>query len=46
MRIFEELKQHFENTSKEELDKEWEDIKYLNEIGPDAQEWIDYVKIS
>lgn len=40
MKIFEALKRHFENTSQEELDKEWEDIKYLNEIGPDAQEYI------
>lgn len=40
MKIFEELKQHFENTSQEELDKEWEDIKHLNKIGSDAQEYI------
>lgn len=40
MKISEELKQHFENTSQEELDKEWEDIKHLNEIGSDTQEYI------
>lgn len=40
MKISEELKQYFENTSQEELDKDWEDIKYLNEIGPDAGEYV------
>lgn len=40
MKIFEELKQHFENTSQEVLDKECEDIKHFNEIGPDAQEYV------
>ena len=40
MKISEELKQHFKNTSQEALDKEWEDIKHLNEIGTDAQEYV------
>ena len=33
------LKGHFEETPKEELDKEWEDIKPLNDIGPDVEEY-------
>ena len=35
---------HFENTSQEELDKEWEEIKFLNDIGPDAIEYANWIK--
>ena len=37
--ICEALKKYFEETPKEQLDKDWEEIKYLNEIRPDV---IDY----
>lgn len=38
------LKRHFEETSKEELDKEWEDIKLFNDIGPDVEEYGNFFK--
>lgn len=40
--LFESLKNYFENTPKEVLENDWEEIKYLNGIGPDV---IEYSKI-
>ncbi len=37
--LLESLKQYFENTPKEVLEKEWKDLEYLNEIGPDVFEY-------
>ena len=44
VKISDSLKKYFENTPKEVLDKDWEDIKHLNEIGPDAIEYCKLVK--
>ena len=33
------LKKYFEETSQEELDKEWKEIEPLNDIGPDVLEY-------
>ena len=38
------LKKHFEETSQEELDKEWKEIEPLNDIGPDVLEYADKIK--
>lgn len=38
------LRKHFDETPQEELDKEWEELKHWNEIGPDAEEYINYYK--
>lgn len=38
-KLSENLKEYFENTPKEVLDKDWKEIKHLNEIGPDAIEY-------
>lgn len=38
------LRKHFEETPQDVLDREWEELKYLNEIGPDASEYIERVK--
>ena len=38
------LKRYFEETPKEVLDKEWEEIKHLNEIGPDVLEYCKRVR--
>ena len=43
-KLYDNLKKHFENTPQEELDKEWEEIKSLNEIGPDAIEYANWIK--
>lgn len=42
--LYDNLKKHFENTPQEELDKEWKEIKSLNEIGPDAIEYANWIK--
>ncbi|MBQ2321418.1 MAG: recombinase [Bacteroidales bacterium] len=42
--LFESLKSHFENTPKEVLEREWNEIKHLNEIGPDVLGYAKFVK--
>lgn len=42
--LLENLKKYFENTPQDILDKDWEDIKYLNDIGPDVEEYAKYIK--
>ena len=41
-KILDGLKKYFENTPKEEIEKDWEKIRPLNEAGPDV---IEYGKI-
>lgn len=36
-KIYDNLKKYFEGTTKEILNKDWENIKYLNDIGPDVE---------
>ena len=40
----ENLKDYFENTSQEEIDKDYEEIEYLNDLGPNVLEYADFVK--
>ena len=42
--LFESLKDYFENTPKDVIEKDWREIEYLNEIGPDVIEYARYVK--
>ena len=42
--LLEDIKIYFETTPKEILDKDWEEKKYLNEIGPDVMEYFEFVK--
>lgn len=37
-KLAESLKEYFATTPKEQLDKDWEEIKPLNDIGPDVLE--------
>ena len=39
-KISDGLKKYFEETPKEIIEKEWEEIKHLNEIGPDVIETL------
>lgn len=39
------LQKYFEETPREELDKEWESIKPLNDIGPDVTEYAERVRV-
>lgn len=40
----EKLKKYFESTPKELLDKEWEEMKHLNDIGPDVIEYTERLR--
>lgn len=35
-KLLESLENYFKNTPKEQLDKDWKEIEYLYEIGPDV----------
>ncbi|PNE25541.1 hypothetical protein BHU16_01220 [Tannerella sp. oral taxon 808] len=43
-KMLEELKNYFDNTPQEVLDKEWEELAYLNKIGPDVFEYAEAMK--
>lgn len=38
------LREYFETTPKEQLDKDWEEIKPLNDIGPDVLESCERIR--
>lgn len=40
----EHLKEYFESIPKEQLDKDWDKIKHLNDIGPDVIEYYKHYK--
>ena len=42
--VKEQLKDYFSNTPQEQLDKDWEELKHWNEIGPDVFEWAKNIK--
>ncbi|EJW95428.1 tyrosine type site-specific recombinase [gut metagenome] len=42
--LFESLKSYLENTPQDVLEKNWNEIAYLNEMGPDVIEYAEYVK--
>ena len=43
-KIGEQLRKHFEEATQEELDKEWEELKHWNEIGPTVDEYLENLK--
>lgn len=42
--LLQKLKEYFENTPQDILEKDWKETEYLNEIGPDVDEYLEYVK--
>ena len=42
--ILESLKKHYADTPQEVLYKEWEELAYLNDIGPDVFEYAEEMK--
>ena len=42
--ILESLKKHYADTPQEVLDKEWEELAYLNDIGPDVFEYAEEIE--
>lgn len=43
-KVYDKLKQYFNTTPKEQIQKDWEEIKKYNEIGPTVEEYLNYVK--
>jgi hypothetical protein len=43
-KLADNLKDYFENTPKEQLDKDWEEIKHLNDVGVDVIEYAESVR--
>lgn len=43
-KIYDKLKQYFNTTPKEQLQKDWEKLKKYNEIGPTVEEYLKEVK--
>lgn len=42
--LLQRLKEYFDNTPKDVLEKEWNELSYLNEIGPSIDEYLKWVK--
>lgn len=43
-KVYDKLKQYFNTTPKEQLQKDWEKLKKYNEIGPTVEEYLKAVK--
>lgn len=43
-KLVESLRKHLDETSPEQLEKEFEELEPYNEIGPDCMEYIKFVK--
>jgi hypothetical protein len=43
-KLAESLRKYFEETPQDILDREWDELKSFNEIGPDATEYIERVR--
>lgn len=42
--LSESLEKYFNETPQEQLGKDWEELKHWNDIGPDANEYIEFCK--
>lgn len=42
--VLEKLQKQLQDTTQEELDKEWEDLKEWNEIGPSVEEYVQEIR--
>jgi hypothetical protein len=42
--ILQQLKEYFDNTPRDVIEKEWEELSHLNEIGPTVDEYLECVK--
>lgn len=43
-KLADSMRRYFEETPQEILEREWDELKSFNEIGPDATEYIERVK--
>lgn len=44
-KLFDSLKDYFENTPKDVLDRDWKEMEQLNDIGSDVAEYAKFVKM-
>lgn len=42
--LLESLKRYFDNTPKDILENDWKENEYLDNIGPDVTEYVNYVQ--
>lgn len=42
--LLESLKRYFNNTPKDILENDWKENEYLDNIGPDVTEYVNYVQ--
>jgi hypothetical protein len=42
--VLEKLQKQLQNSTQEELDKEWEELKEWNEIGPSVEEYVQEIR--
>lgn len=42
--VLEKLQKQLQNSTQEELDKEWEELKEWNKIGPSVEEYVQEIK--
>ena len=42
--LLDSLKDYFDKTPQDVLEKDFKELEYLNEIGPDAIAYVEYVK--
>lgn len=42
--LLQQLKEYFDNTPRDIIEKEWNELSYLNEIGPSVNEYLECVK--
>lgn len=42
--LLDSLQEYFDNTSKEQLGKDWEKLKEWENVGPSVEEYINYLK--
>lgn len=43
-KLLDSLREYFENTPKEILEEDWKELEHWNEIGPNAEEYCNWVK--
>lgn len=42
--LLESLKKYFENTPPNIIEKDWKEVEYLNEMGPDVITYAEFIK--
>lgn len=43
-KLYEQLEDYFKKTPKEQLEKDWLEVEHWNKIGPDVDEYVEFIK--